>query len=141
MTIFKDRNLRWTPIPRDEEHPSDVERGAGSYIRKSARSLRRRIIWTTLASFLITYFLFSSVGRTSRNHVPALFKPTKYEVVSGFFAQSLNTTDDSTFDFVSARALLLMTNRLNPILGSLTRREISTIQVIDGFDLQPKYPS
>ena len=31
---------------------------------------------------------------------PALFKPTLYEVVPGFFAQSLNSTNDTTFDFV-----------------------------------------
>ena len=32
---------------------------------------------------------------------PWLFKPTTYEIVPGFFAQGLNSTNDTTFDFVS----------------------------------------
>lgn len=70
------------------------------------RCWRRRKIRTLLiglVSVVTTFsflFLPSVIDGGGTIHAPALFKPTTYEVVPGYFAQSLNSTDDATFDYV-----------------------------------------
>ena len=45
-------------------------------------------------------FLIANLQQRPLESTPKLFKPTTYEIVPGFFAQSLNSTNDATFDFV-----------------------------------------
>ena len=67
---------------------------------------RRRLYSLVIAIFgvLVTtlFVLFSDTSSCGPSPIVAqgLFKPTMYEVVPGFFAQSLNSTNDATFDFV-----------------------------------------
>lgn len=57
-----------------------------------------------IGALVITSVLFVPSHERTAANLYSLFKPTTYEVVPGFFAQSLNSTDDSTFDFVSSSA-------------------------------------
>jgi|SRR5277367_3612657 hypothetical protein len=71
------------------------------------RCWRRRKSRTLLLALFSVFATFSVVSFSSVIddrvivHVPSLFKPTTYEVVPGFFTQSLNSTDDTTFDYVA----------------------------------------
>jgi hypothetical protein len=69
---------------------------------------RRRRLYTALFlgffSVLATFSIFLLSRCTNEStivHAPVLFKPISYEVVQGLFAQSLNSTNDTSFDFVT----------------------------------------
>ena len=67
------------------------------------RSRRVRPISTAIFSVLATagfLLLSASFHNQVAVDISLLFKPTTYEVVPGFFIQSLNSTDDANFDFV-----------------------------------------
>jgi hypothetical protein len=72
----------------------------------NVRCWRRRKVRTLLIAVVSVFttfsflFLSSAYDEGGTIHVPALFKPTTYEIVPGYFAQSLNSTDDDTFDYV-----------------------------------------
>ena len=72
------------------------------------RCCRRRSLAQLFLAFvgalIITSVLFVPSHKRTAANLYLLFKPTTYEVVPGLFAQSLNSTDDSTFDFVSSSA-------------------------------------
>lgn len=76
-------------------------------ISGQSRHLQPRFIATLFVSaFLATvFFLIVSDSTNATAPLPTRFKPTRYEIVPGFFAQSLNSTDDVTFDFVFLRFL------------------------------------
>jgi hypothetical protein len=63
--------------------------------------LRWRIVLMTVSALVATLVLLLVSCCGVKASAPVLFKPTSYEVVPGFFAQSLNSTKDTTFDFVS----------------------------------------
>jgi hypothetical protein len=71
------------------------------------RCWRRRKIRTLLVALVSVFatfsflFLSSAIDGGGTIHAPTSFKPTTYEVVPGYFAQSLNSTDDTTFDYVA----------------------------------------
>jgi len=80
--------------------PRDLER-AGGLPRLSIPVRRRRPLFLVTVALLVACALtLLSASFDATRDAPSLFKPSKYEVVPGFFAQSLNGTDDSTFDFV-----------------------------------------
>jgi hypothetical protein len=72
----------------------------------NVRCWRRRTVRTFLIAVVSVFttssflFLSSAFDGGGTIHVPTLVKPTTYEVVPGYFAQSLNSTDDTTFDYV-----------------------------------------
>lgn len=57
-------------------------------------------IFSALATVSILVFSDTFLRTPTPTTAPGLFKPTTYEVVPGFFAQSLNSTNDETFEFV-----------------------------------------
>ena len=72
----------------------------------NVRCWRRRTVRTLLIAVVSVFTTFSFLFLSSATdgggtiHAPALFKPTTYQIVPGYFAQSLNSTDDATFDYV-----------------------------------------
>ena len=72
----------------------------------NVRCWRRRKVRTLIIAVVSVFttfsflFLSSAIDGGGTIHAPALFKPTTYEVVPGYFVQSLNSTDDATFDYV-----------------------------------------
>lgn len=69
--------------------------------------VRRRVlhnfliaIFSALATVSILLCSDTFLGTPTPITASGLFKPTSYEVIHGFFAQSLNSTNDTTFDFV-----------------------------------------
>lgn len=88
--------------PSSEKHVVDYWNGRRVYEGKHGWCGGRRVqrtITMAILSLLATAAVLLLSGRVSVG-VPGLFTPTSYEVVSGFFAQSLNSTSDATFDFV-----------------------------------------
>ena len=79
-------------------------------------------------------FLIANLQQRPLESTPKLFKPTTYEIVPGFFAQSLNSTNDATFDFVPHIHESDLC-RLNLISDFWTRTGILIIQVIVGYAL------
>jgi hypothetical protein len=70
-------------------------------LRVRRRSLHNLIaIFSALATISILVFSDTFLATPTSTNTLRQLKPTKYEVVPGFFAQSLNSTDDVTFDFV-----------------------------------------
>ena len=64
---------------------------------------RRRCLRTISMSVFATLailLLFTTHGTQVTVNGPTRFRPTTYETIPGFFAQSLNSTDDEAFDFV-----------------------------------------
>jgi hypothetical protein len=79
----------------------DVLRSISGQSRLVRRRQPRFIATLFVSAFLATFFfLIVSDSAKATARLPTRFKPTRYEVVPGFFAQSLNSTDDTAFDFV-----------------------------------------
>ena len=70
-------------------------------LRIRRRSLHNLIaIFSALVTISLLVFSDTFLATPTSTNTLRLFKQTKYEVVPGFFAQSLNSTNDVTFDFV-----------------------------------------
>jgi hypothetical protein len=67
------------------------------------------------------WFVSSRISILPTNS-PRLFKPTSYDVVPGFFAQSLNSTDDGDFDFVKFNKWSLANTQSTSSFGLLNER-------------------
>jgi hypothetical protein len=77
--------------------------------RPCRRQRYQTIIIAFFGALATVFFIFYSGSK--RNAValaPSLFRPNAYEVVPGFFAQSLNSTNDTLFDFVILVYIKLM---------------------------------
>jgi len=100
------------------------------------------IHWSRFLQFVLlsigvstVLFLIANLQQQPLESTPKLFKPTTYEIVPGFFAQSLNSTNDATFDFVPLHIHESDLCRLNLISDFWTRTGILIIQVIVGYAL------
>jgi hypothetical protein len=91
-----------------------------------------RVILSVLATLAIL-LLFTTHGTLVTVNAPTLFKPTTYETVPGFFAQSLNSTDDETFDFVLTQFTPSTNDRQNRISDFWMTMARLTTPVIGGF--------
>src|SRR5579862_709399 len=91
------------PRSSSEKHAAEERRGL-VYERHGFNFIGgkrvQRTLTISLLSLLATIACVVLFSRRKVVGVAGLFTPTSYEVVPGFFAQSLNTTDDITFDFV-----------------------------------------
>lgn len=75
--------------------------------RRKVRTLSLALL-AVLATFFFLFFLSSTIdGQRPKTYTLVSVKPTKYEVVPGFFAQSLDSTNDTTFDYVVPREFAL----------------------------------
>ena len=100
--------IRQDTVPLEEEKrflvdSMDDDGGYDSVRNPTYQPKTRITIVKALFSVIITVSLLLCVCFTGGNeprNAPVLFKPTNFEVVPGFFAQSLRSTDDVTFDFV-----------------------------------------
>ena len=95
-----------TPRLEDEKQIllDSIDGNAGyDSVRNPPYQRKTRITLVVLFGVIMTASLLLCVCYTGGNeprNAAVLFKPTNYEVVTGFFAQSLRSTNDGTFDFV-----------------------------------------
>jgi hypothetical protein len=69
------------------------------------RPCRKQRYQTIIIAFFsalatVLFIIYSGSKGNAVALAPLLFKPSAYEVVPGFFAQSLTSTNDTLFDFV-----------------------------------------
>ena len=86
----------------DNKNAGEVHGIVYAPLRVRRRGLHNFLIaiFSALATVSILLFSDTFLGTPTPTTAPELFKPTTYQVVPGFFAQSLNSTNDATFDFV-----------------------------------------
>jgi hypothetical protein len=101
--MFYDCSVR-PLISSAEKNQSALELGTDPYGLNPGPCRKQRYQTIIIASFsalaTLLFLFYGSFRGNAAVLAPSLFKPTSYEVVPGFFAQSLNSTNDTIFDFV-----------------------------------------
>jgi hypothetical protein len=82
------------------EFSPDSDHSDPHYSRRRKHQTSIVILSSILA--IVFIFLCQCSDKIPSVQGPSLFRPTAYEVVPGFFAQSLTSTNDSLFDFVTS---------------------------------------
>lgn len=101
--------LAMRPYSSSGKHDADGRRVYERHGFAGGKRFRRTITMAILSLFA-TLACVVTFSRRAIAGGPGLFAPTSYQVVPGFFAQSLNSTNDSTFDFVPPRLRLRQVN-------------------------------